>query len=402
MFIKLLENNVKQGVINLHLPDGKTYRFGSEGLEAHWVIKSNKAFRKIARNWEFELGETYINGGWDVAHGDLSTLLYILRANFNDYSINRWLQPLAKIFQEWNKVSRSYFNVSQHYDVEEDFFRLFLDEDMHYSCAYFTNDKVSLEQAQQDKCKHIADKLLLQPGQHVLDIGCGWGSMAFYLAEHFGVEVTGITLSKEQLAVAKRRAKEKGLTNVHFKLQDYREHSGEYDRIVSIGMFEHVGKPNYHAYFQKIKAMLKEDGVALIHSIGRSGPPSVTNPWIRKYIFPGGSVPSLSEMSQGIENVELMITDVEVLRLHYAQTLKIWQQRFQAHKQIVCEKMGEKFYRMWHFYLTICEISFQYSDSVVFQLQIAKHHDIVPPTRNYMYGEEHSASPSIRSQSLID
>jgi cyclopropane-fatty-acyl-phospholipid synthase len=401
MLIKLLENNVKQGVINLHLPDDKTYRFGKEGLEANWIINSNKALHKIAQDWEFELGETYMNGGWDVADGELSTLLYILRANFSYYTINRWLQPVAKVFQEWNKVSRSYFNVAQHYDLEEDFFRLFLDEDMHYSCAYFANNNVSLEQAQQDKCQHIANKLLLQPGQHVLDIGCGWGSMAFYLAEHFDVAVTGITLSKEQLAIAKRRAKERGLTNVQFKLQDYREHTGNYDRIVSIGMFEHVGKPNYSTYFQKVKELLTEDGVALIHSIGRSGPPGVTNPWIRKHIFPGGSTPSLSEMSQGAENVELMITDVEVLRLHYAQTLKIWQQRFQSHKDIICGQMGEKFYRMWHFYLTICEISFQYSDSVVFQLQLAKHHDIVPPTRDYLYGGDPNES-TIQRQRLID
>lgn len=400
MFIKLLENNVKQGVINLQMPEGKEYRFGNSGLEANWVINSHETIRRIAKDWEFELGETYINGGWDVGDGELRDLLYILRANFSEYSISRWLQPFAKVFQEWNKVSRSYFNVSQHYDLEEDFFRLFLDEEMNYSCAYFKNNEVSLEQAQQDKCKQIANKLLLQPGQHVLDIGCGWGSMAFYLAEHFDVEVTGITLSKEQLAVARRRAEERGLTNVHFELQDYREHVGKYDRIVSIGMFEHVGKPNYNIYFQKVKNMLADNGVALIHSIGRSGPPGVTNPWIRKHIFPGGSVPSLSEMSRGVENVELMLTDVEILRLHYAQTLNAWQQRFQAHKETICEKMGERFYRMWDFYLTICEISFQYSDSVVFQLQLAKQHDVVPPTREYLYGEESSDSV-IRSLSLV-
>lgn len=400
MFIKLLQNNVKQGIIHLHMPDGKVYRFGDEGLEAHWMIKGDHVIQRIARDWEFQLGETYINGGWDVADGDLRNLLYILRANFSEYSISRWLQPFVKLYQEWNKVSRSYFNVSQHYDLEEDFFRLFLDKDLHYSCAYFTNSEVSLEQAQQDKCQHIAEKLLLQPGQRVLDIGCGWGSMAFYLTEHFGVEVTGLTLSTEQLKVAERRAQERGLTNVNFKLQDYREHTGVYDRIVSIGMFEHVGKPNYDSYFKKIKDVLVDDGVALIHSIGRSGPPGLTNPWIRKYIFPGGSVPSLSEMSQGIEHAELMMTDIEILRLHYAKTLRIWQQRFHAHKEVIREKMGERFYRMWDFYLTICEISFQYTDSVVFQIQLAKQHDVVPLTRDYLYTESQN-EPLIQGLKLV-
>lgn len=289
------------------------------------------------------------------------------------------------MYQEWNKISRSYVNVSRHYDLEESFYRLFLDKDMHYSCAYFTSSDITLEQAQLEKCKLIADKLLLKPGQKVLDIGCGWGSMAFYLAENFDVEVTGITLSKEQLSVAKKRAKEKGLDNVSFALQDYRELNGKYDRIVSIGMFEHVGKPNYNTYFKKIKKCLRNNGIALIHSIGRSGPPGVTNPWIRKHIFPGGSIPSLSEISKSVEDTELMLTDVEILRLHYAQTLKHWQQRLQKNKAKICQSMGNKFYRKWDFYLTICEISFQHSDSVVFQLQLAKHHDVVPSTRQYLY-----------------
>ena len=387
MFLELLKDNVKQGVINLHMPEGKSYRFGNDGLESHWVIKSDHVIHKIARDWEFQLGETYMNGGWDVGDGRLRDLLYVLRANFSAYSISHWLQPFFKVYQQWNKVSRSYFNVSQHYDLEEDFFRLFLDKELHYSCAYFSNSDVSLEHAQLDKCKQIAEKLLLQPGQRVLDIGCGWGSMAFFLAENYGVEVTGLTLSSEQLKVAQRRAMERGLSQVSFKLQDYREHSGVYDRIVSIGMFEHVGKPNYGHYFEKVKEMLAADGVALIHTIGRSGPPGLTNPWIRKHIFPGGSVPSLSEMSRGIEDVDLMMTDIEILRLHYAKTLRIWQQRFHTNKEIVIEKMGEKFYRMWDFYLTICEISFEYSDSVVFQIQLAKQHDIVPPTRDYLYAE---------------
>lgn len=325
------------------MPGDKDYRFSTEGLEADWIIRSNDVILRIAKDWEFELGETYINGGWDVADGGLRNLLHILRVNFSEYSINRWLQPLAKMFQEWNKVSRSQLNVSHHYDLDENFFRLFLDKEMHYSCVNFTNDDISLEQAQQEKCKLIANKLLLEPGQRILDIGCGWGSMAFYLTQNYDVDVTGITLSKEQLAVAKRRANEKQLNNVHFELKDYRELEGKYERIVSIGMFEHVGKPNYPAYFQKIKDSLVDDGVSLIHSIGRSGPPGVTNPWIRKHIFPGGSIPSLSEISKEVEDVELMLTDVEILRLHYAQTLNAWQHRFEENKKEISQTMGKNF-----------------------------------------------------------
>lgn len=390
MFKKLLEDNVKQGVIHLHMPGGRRYRFGYSGPEAHWVIKNISAINRIARDWEFQLGETYMNGDWDVKDCELRDLLYILRVNFAEYSISRWLQPLAKMFQEWNRVSRSYFNVSHHYDLDEEFFRLFLDRDMHYSCAYFVDKKDSLENAQDNKCRHIAAKLLLKKGQRVLDVGCGWGSMAFYLARNFDVEVTGITLSKEQLAVAKRRAQEGGIDNVRFELQDYREHHGQYDRIVSIGMFEHVGKPNYRTYFQKVKELLADDGVALIHTIGRSGPPRVTNPWIRKNIFPGGSIPSLSEVSRGVEDVKLMMTDVEILRLHYARTLNAWQQQLHKNRGIICHKMGDRFFRMWDFYLTICEISFQYSDSVVFQVQLARQHDIVPTTRDYLYTDNYS------------
>lgn len=396
MYLQLLENNLKQGILHLHMPDGNNYRFGDHGLEAHWQINQKTVIDRIARDWEFELGETYINGGWSTPPGELRNLLCILRANFTEYSIKRWLQPVAKMFQEWNKISRSYLNVSRHYELEETFFQLFLDDEMHYSCAYFAHDGMSLDQAQQEKCKLIAAKLLLRPGHRVLDVGSGWGSLAFYLAEVHDVQVTGLTLSTEQLSAAKRKAKERGLDNVQFKLQDYREHSGTYDRIVSIGMFEHVGKPYYGTYFQKINSMLPADGVALVHTIGRSGPPCVTNPWIRKHIFPGGSVPALSEISQAIEKADIMLTDLEILRLHYALTLNAWQQRLHANKHAITEAMGERFYRMWNFYLTICEISFQYSDSVVFQLQMAKQHDVVPPTRDYLYSNS-KTDPEIHS-----
>lgn len=399
MFVKLLQENVKKGVINLYLPYGESYRFGTEGLEAHWVINNRKTINRIARNWEFELGETYINGGWDVTHCELRDLLYLLRANFSEYSISKWLQPVAKLVHEWNKISRSYSNVSQHYDLDASFFKLFLDHDMHYSCAYFPDRHCSLEEAQLEKCKHIANKLLLQPGQRVLDIGCGWGSMVLQLAKFLDIEVVGITLSNEQLVVARQRAKAQGAKNISFELQDYREHQGVYDRIVSVGMFEHVGTPYYKTYFQCLKQLLTDDGVALVHTIGRSGPPGLTNPWIRKYIFPGGSVPALSEIAKAVEDAELIATDVEVLRLHYAKTLREWLKRFQLNKNKIIDSMGDKFYRMWEFYLTICEVSFQYSDSVVYQMQLTKQHDVVPPTRDYLYTGKFCESP-IKKKSL--
>lgn len=385
MYVKLLEKKVKQGIINLHLPGGESYRFGSQGLETRWVINNEDVIKRIAKDWEWELGETYVNGGWDVPDGELRDLLFILRANFRPGSINKWLQPFVKFFQQWNRVSSSYRNVSRHYDLEEDFFRYFLDRDMHYSCAYFPEDNCTLEDAQQAKSRHISRKLLLKPGQRVLDIGCGWGSLAFDIARQADVEVVGITLSKEQLAVARRRAWELGLDNVSFELQDYREHGGEYDRIVSVGMFEHVGKPFYNTYFDRINDMLRQDGVALIHSIGHSGPPRVTNPWITKYIFPGGGLPALSQMTGGVEKAGLMLTDVEVLRLHYARTLSAWYKRFQLHRDQIRAQMGERFCRIWEFYLAICEVSFRCADLVVFQLQLAKQHGVVPTTRDYQY-----------------
>ena len=385
MYMKLLEDGVRNGIINLHLPDGKSYRFGGHGIEAHWHAKSENVIKKIAKDWEWQLGETYMDGGWDVGDGELRDLLFVLRSNFAEYSVSKWMRPLVKITQEWNKVTRSYSNVNHHYDLEESFFRLFLDHDMHYSCAYFPHEDYTLEQGQRAKSMHIANKLLLKPGQKILDIGCGWGSLSCYLAQVEDVEVVGITLSKKQLAVARHRAKDLGLKNLSFELQDYREHDGCYDRIVSVGMFEHVGSPNYNIYFQCLRNMLRKDGIALVHSIGRSGPPGVSNPWITKYIFPGGSIPALSEMTQAVENSDLLLTDVEVLRLHYAQTIRIWYDRFQSHRDEISESMGERFCRMWEFYLAICEVSFQCSDLVVFQLQLALTHHVVPPTRDYQY-----------------
>ncbi len=389
MYLQLLDKYIKYGQLELCLPNGQCHKFGNHGPSAHWHVKSNDIMNRIASNWEYELGETYISGGWYAGKGELKDLLSILRYNFQEViptGISKVAMLLQRIPQQWNRISNSYKQIHHHYDMDTDFFRSFLDNDMHYSCAYFSEKSQSLEQAQQDKCKMIAQKLLLKPGDTVLDIGCGWGSLAMYLAEHYDVEVTGITISKEQRNIAVRRADERGLSNrVNFNLADYRQLDGQYDHIVSVGMFEHVGKPYFNTYFKNIKKLLRNNGNALIHTIGRSGPPGMTNPWIQKHIFPGGYIPALSEMTSSIENSLMIITDVEILRNHYARTLAAWSARFSAQSADVKAKYGEYFYRLWEFYLNVCEISFEYSDLVVFQIQLAKSNDALPINRDYMY-----------------
>ncbi len=385
MYLNLLRKHIKHGILHLHLPDGHLYTFGEAGEEVHWHVDSDKIMRRIALDPEFQLGQTYMEGHWHAGNSSLYSLLLLLRKNFKVRSNTGWLKPLQGMLQQWNKIARAYTNVSHHYDLDEKLFRLFLDKEMFYSCAYFESEDQSLEDAQQAKARHIANKLLLKPGNKVLDIGCGWGSMMFYLAQHFDVDVSGITLSKEQLAVASREAQTRQLHNTHFKLQDYREHKGLYERIVSIGMFEHVGVPFYKTFFNKLAELLSEDGVALIHTIGKTGMARPTNPWIHKYIFPGGVNPSLSQIMKALEPSGLMLADIEVLRQHYAKTLLHWNERFQQHRQEIATFMGEEFCRMWEFYLLVCAASFESSDLVVYQLQVTKQHGIVSGTRDYLY-----------------
>ena len=277
-------------------------------------------------------------------------------------------------------------NVAHHYDLSGDLYDLFLDDDRQYSCAYFKTPQDSLEHAQTQKKAHIARKLLLKPGMSVLDIGCGWGGLALTLARDHGVNVVGVTLSREQYAVASRRAQEQGLANqVEFRLQDYRHVPEQYDRIVSVGMFEHVGAPHFRTFFRGLNKRLRRDGIALLHTIGRSGPPSVTSPWINKYIFPGGYVPALSETASAIEQERLRITDVEVLRLHYAQTLKHWHDRFMTNIDAASALYDARFCRMWRFYLVASELTFRLRDQVVFQIQLSHDQTAVPLTRDYLY-----------------
>ncbi|HLQ26936.1 MAG TPA: cyclopropane-fatty-acyl-phospholipid synthase family protein [Acidiferrobacterales bacterium] len=390
MLDELLKNNIKIGSLRVHFTNGEVRQYGHGLPCAQWIFHDPDAPKRILRDPELGLGVTYMEKGWSTAEGALPALLKILLYNFQYPRSRLHVFPkLLRYFQQLNRVWMSRRNVEFHYDLDEWLFRCFLDKEMHYSCAYFNEPGVDLEQAQRAKCEHIMRKLSLRPGQRVLDIGSGWGGLALFLAEQAGVHVTGLTLSREQLRVAEQAAHKRGLKNsVRFLSQDYRQHQGQYDRIVSVGMFEHVGAPNYSAFFHKLNTLLKQDGVALLHSIGRPGLPGETNAWIRKYIFPGGYNPALSEITQAIQASRLIITDVEVLRLHYGFTLAEWQKRFQAHRKLVAERKGERFARMWEFYLAVCEAAFAAGELVVYQIQMSNSLKSLPLTRDYLYPKQ--------------
>ena len=296
---------------------------------------------------------------------------------------------LLRSLRQFNPARRAIRNVAHHYDLDADLYKLILDADQQYSCAYFETGEETLEAAQAAKKRHIAAKLLLdRPDLEVLDIGCGWGGLAITLAQEHGARVTGITLSREQLLIARERAAAAGLSDrVRFELRDYRSLTTRYDRVVSVGMFEHVGINHYGTFFRTVARCLKNDGVALLHTIGQSGPPSETNPWLAKYIFPGGYSPSLSEMMPAIERSGLIATDVEVLRLHYAFTIAHWRQRFAANRDLIRARYDERFCRMFEFYLAGCELAFRRENELNFQIQLCRTHSAVPVTRDYLLRE---------------
>jgi len=401
MYLKLLEKHLKDGALTLHLPTGETRAVGAGRPLVDWHLHKPGTLGRIIRNPELNLGETYMDGEWSAGEGQLPALLGLLMRN-NAEPQDNWLQrQLVRLLgplRTWNPVRRSYRNVARHYDLDEWLFRQFLDQDMHYSCAYFPEPDISLEEAQRAKCRHLRNKLRLHSGQRVLDIGSGWGSLGMYLAERSDVRVTGLTLSREQLQSANRRARERGLKGaVQFKLEDYREHRGRYDRVVSVGMFEHVGRAHYRPFFDKVRDLLSEDGVAVIHTIGRTSPDAGVNPWIHRHIFPGGYIPSLSEIMRAVEGSGLIAADVEVLRLHYAYTLAAWQARFQKVRPRVAQRMGERFCRMWEFYLASCENAFRWRDLVVFQVQVSRRLKAVPITRSYLYRSSEQAPPEVNA-----
>lgn len=347
-------------------------------------------FRRLPWQPALAFGEGYMEGTVTFDRGSLADMLalFMINAEADPGALLRlrfWLNRVLRALHQYNPMPRSRANVAHHYDLSPKLYETFLDADRQYSCAYFPTGGESLETAQAAKKRHIAAKLLLAPGQEVLDIGCGWGGMALYLAKHFEVSVTGITLSAEQLAVARARAEAAGLADrVRFQLADYRSVSRHFDRIVSVGMFEHVGVRQYRAYFEAVRRNLAADGVALIHTIGRSDPPGGTNPWIRKYIFPGGYCPALSETMAAVERERLIACDVEVLRFHYAETLKLWRQRFENRRAEIAAMFDERFCRMWEFYLIGSEMAFRHESQVVFQLQLARDKTTVPDTRDYI------------------
>ena len=337
-------------------------------------------------------GEAYTNGSIKIENGSLTEFLNIIFKNFGrreitnfDYILNK-VRGTYRFLTNFNFVLKSKKNVAHHYDISEKLYDLFLDEKRQYSCAYFKNDNDSLETAQNNKIQHIIKKLNLKPNQKVLDIGSGWGSLAIEIAKASKCEVIGITLSENQLEYSNKKAKELNLENqVRFKMMDYRELNEKFDRIVSIGMFEHVGRKFYNKYFKIISKLLNNNGVALIHTIGSVNPPRDPHPWITKYIFPGGYTPSLSEVVKPIENSGLIISDMEVLKMHYSHTLRHWKERFSSKKNQVLDMFDEKFFRMWEFYLTGCEMAFKWGDQVVFQFQLTKNYTSVPNTRDYIY-----------------
>jgi len=341
---------------------------------------------------ELYLGEGYMDGKIKIHNGTITEFLEITLKNLGKRHPNNLSKMVNKILgtykylTNFNFAKQSKKNVAHHYDISEKLYDLFLDENRQYSCAYFKNDNDTLEQAQNNKIHHIIKKLNIQPNQKVLDIGSGWGTLALAIAKETKASVTGITLSENQFEYSKNKAKEMNLSNqVDFKLIDYRQLNEKFDRIVSVGMFEHVGRKFYKTYFNTVFKLLNEKGIALIHTIGSSMPPRDPQPWITKYIFPGGYTPSLSEVAKPIENSGLIVSDIEVLRMHYAHTLRNWKERFLSKKDTVLGMFDEKFFRMWEFYLASCEMAFKWGDQVVFQFQLSKDNVSVPNTRDYIY-----------------
>jgi cyclopropane-fatty-acyl-phospholipid synthase len=396
----LLERVISIGRLRLVDAGGGLHTFeGSSGPNVAVRLHDPALHRKLIVRPRLYLGEAYMDGQLTIEEGSLYNFIDLLARNlealpegFAARLLNgslgplRWLHPI-------NRQSRARRNAAHHYDLSDQLYELFLDRDRQYSCAYFRDGSEDLNAAQLDKKRHIAAKLLIRPGQKVLDIGSGWGGLALYLAGECGADVTGLTLSVEQHMVAMRRAAAAGLSDrVRFHLRDYREEVGQYDRIVSVGMFEHVGVIHYAAFFGKLKSLLAPDGVALLHSIGRKDGPGSTNPWIRKYIFPGGYVPALSEVLPITERLRLWVTDIEILRRHYAETLRAWRARFERNRDRVRAIYDERFCRMWEMYLAASEIAFRRQDLMVFQMQLAKAVDAVPLTRDYMLDWERAHS----------
>lgn len=384
---------VVTGVLEVAFPSGKRQRFGA-GSSPTAIIRfsDTRAIWAILRDPDLNFGEMFMQGRLVVEHGSIYVVLELLLRHAKNVpvsatvrTLDAWRMRLKPLLQN-NLKRKARANVAHHYDLDDRLYELFLDGERQYSCAYFEQGDEPLEVAQLAKMRHITAKLLIEPGHRVLDIGCGWGGLSRYLAEVAGAgQVTGVTLSVEQLEVARQRAALSDKTSrLNYRLEDYRDTQGPFDRIVSVGMFEHVGTAFHDAFFQQCRSLLSEDGVMLLHFIGNSDVPDFNNPWMERYIFPGGHIPSMSEFMPALERSGLVVTDIEVLRLHYALTLRHWRERFMAKRAQAMELYDERFCRMWEFYLSMSETAFRYQDIAVFQLQIARKQEVVPLTRDYI------------------
>jgi len=391
---KFLSQFIRRGSMTVTTAGGMKFTVGDgsgEPVEVRFVTAD--AQRRVLINPELGLGEAYMEGEFVVERGTIVDALAIVLDQPD--LLPQWAKPwwhlryLTRRLQQFNLRARSRNNVARHYDLDARLYSLFLDADKQYSCAYFETPEMTLDDAQLAKKRHITAKLRVTGGRRVLDIGSGWGGLGLYLAEIAGADVTGVTLSTEQLQVANARAAEKGLArSARFLLKDYRDIDGPFDRIVSVGMFEHVGVNFYDTYFERCAELLSEDGVMLLHSIGRSQGPDSTNPWIAKYIFPGGYIPALSEVLPSIERAGLLVCDIEILRLHYAETLNAWRERFMARREEAVQLYDERFALMWEFYLAACEMTFRKQNMMNFQLQLTRRQGVVPMTRDYIAHEE--------------
>ncbi|WP_316232111.1 cyclopropane-fatty-acyl-phospholipid synthase family protein [Bradyrhizobium sp. SZCCHNR1051] len=390
----LLSSFICRGSISFTTASGMTFSCGDgTGVPVAARFLTHEAERRLLANPELALGEIYMDGSFVVERGSIADLLSIVMSQpavVPDWAKPQWwLRYLARHLRQLNVRGRARRNVAHHYDLDGRLYSLFLDADRQYSCAYFETPDATLDDAQLAKKRHLAAKLLIGRRHRILDIGCGWGGLGLYLAEMCDADVTGVTLSAEQLQVAEARAAERSLSaSARFLLQDYRDVPGTFDRIVSVGMFEHVGVAFYDTFFRRCAELLADDGVMLLHSIGRSGGPDATNPWIAKYIFPGGYIPALSEVLPAIERAGLLVCDIEVLRLHYAETLKAWRERFMARRDEAVQLYDERFARMWEFYLAISEMAFRKQNLMNVQIQLTKRQGVVPMTRDYIPREE--------------